>query len=824
MSTVENIVADEQSDLSQSSKTKKSRKSRRIRKSARRRKLGWKIAKVSANVSANILLFLVVLFFITAAIGGILQLLRKPIKAVAGEDEEIWPKEEETEINWKLAREAAELAFKATYLAIKLWSRLMLSILLPASQRTWMMTKDGWAALQPSVKLSIMWVINAPLVVKAAFAGACTLISLVLIMHREIKKRKYVERVANYFSRIYNKQVQRYNRFSSRVERQSRFLGELLPHLIFIVGALVAIILARDSVAEFAKGLGGWTLVIGLPVIASTRALIIYDGLYQTRIAKFASRGNRKRRGSSLPKPVDGSSIKAKNLLDYVTQAVDQMKKPIQDVFGKQNNADDDDDDGLAYTDGKRHSLKRYKTLRGVRPMGYPEALDKNMESAAEQYDELHSVLFWLRYWTILAVALMAEQFPIFGNILSLLPFWPAVRMIFALWLLVPGTSGADLAFELVVPLVAKYWKKIELPGPSSTTQNIALNMVFSQLPVSEESRTRMAEVAETGGTLLFTTLPLLFMPSIFTSIGCVAVGLGKPLYSGIVSVLAVEQAALNARRKLNHDLKNSKRSVNRLLRNIPQGAGMGVAASALHCTQWLEYWVVYTSFMLVHGFASVLLFWFPLWVQMQLVLILWLQLPYFRGSRRVFKTGLGLHYQLRNMLLGESFFTGWFSEAPVERKEEHRQSDIMIDDDPDEFEVIDDPGFLSNEGHAEVKEVQDDTVVEENKSQEADFPDDDSVVDDADSLQDPLEATEFAGTEEEDPTEDTTGTVEPNLSDADDLVDTDIAPNNADTDEVDDTDITSDADTGDGNDAVTVPEELQEVEQNFFSKYIFSW
>mmetsp|Transcript_18262 Transcript_18262/g.22384 ORF Transcript_18262/g.22384 Transcript_18262/m.22384 type:complete len:318 (+) Transcript_18262:87-1040(+) len=269
--------------------------------------------------------------------------------------------------------------------------------------------------------------------------------------------------------------------------------------------------------------------------------------------------------------------------------------------------------------------------------------------------------------------------------------------------------------------------------------------MVFSQLPVSEETRTKMTEVAETGGTLLFTTLPLLFMPSIFTTIGCVVVGLGKPMYSGIVAVLAVEKAAQKARRSLNKkDNRNKRSSVNRLLRHVPGGGDMGVAAAALHCTQWLEYWVVYTSFMFVHGLASVFLFWFPFWVQMQLLLILWLQLPYFRGSRRIFKTGLALHYRLRNMIFGESFFTGWFKSSIEEDPVAQNLGTSEIEmDDINGFEVRDDNQAVPVVNEQETTE---DDLVEEDEANEADIEDDtedDILVDDPVEVEDEPHAQE---------------------------------------------------------------------------------
>lgn len=51
--------------------------------------------------------------------------------------------------------------------------------------------------------------------------------------------------------------------------------------------------------------------------------------------------------------------------------------------------------------------------------------------------------------------------------------------------------------------------------------------------------------------------------------------------------------------------------------------------------TQWLAYWMVYTTFTLVEGPLSLVLAYLPFYAELKLCFILWLQLPYFKGARQ---------------------------------------------------------------------------------------------------------------------------------------------------------------------------------------------
>ena len=70
-------------------------------------------------------------------------------------------------------------------------------------------------------------------------------------------------------------------------------------------------------------------------------------------------------------------------------------------------------------------------------------------------------------------------------------------------------------------------------------------------------------------------------------------------------------------------------------------------SAKALHekdietATQWLAYWMIYTAFTMVEGLLGVVLYFVPLYAELKLCFILWLQLPHFNGATWLYQVYL---------------------------------------------------------------------------------------------------------------------------------------------------------------------------------------
>lgn len=60
-----------------------------------------------------------------------------------------------------------------------------------------------------------------------------------------------------------------------------------------------------------------------------------------------------------------------------------------------------------------------------------------------QEYELVHDVLYWLKYWTVVAAILTLEQFPVIGiSIVRRIHHWRTMKVLFAIWLQLPGTNG----------------------------------------------------------------------------------------------------------------------------------------------------------------------------------------------------------------------------------------------------------------------------------------------------------------------------------------------------------------------------------------------
>ncbi|KAG5980019.1 ER membrane protein DP1/Yop1 [Claviceps digitariae] len=54
--------------------------------------------------------------------------------------------------------------------------------------------------------------------------------------------------------------------------------------------------------------------------------------------------------------------------------------------------------------------------------------------------------------------------------------------------------------------------------------------------------------------------------------------------------------------------------------------------------TQWLTYWVVFSSFTVIESFFNIV-YWFPFYFVFKFIFLLWLSLPAFRGAEIIFRS-----------------------------------------------------------------------------------------------------------------------------------------------------------------------------------------
>ncbi|KAG5190792.1 hypothetical protein JKP88DRAFT_266781 [Tribonema minus] len=175
--------------------------------------------------------------------------------------------------------------------------------------------------------------------------------------------------------------------------------------------------------------------------------------------------------------------------------------------------------------------------------------------------------------------------------------------MLAGIWLQLPGSAGGiHMAYALIEPLIHEYIRAVRPPGGADAVARSknGLSFLVTLRILSQERASMIAENIADSWMLLPTPL-LVFSPGFVVRGGCMYAGLLVP--------------AINSAKALAHR--------NTLIDNSQGGAR----------TRWLTYWAVFGMYWYFQIALASLLAWLPFANHAQLALLLWLQLPVFRGS-----------------------------------------------------------------------------------------------------------------------------------------------------------------------------------------------
>lgn len=491
-----------------------------------------------------------------------------------------------------------------------------MSILIPTTEHSLVYAKEGWSALAPSLQESVHWFLYQTTVAfKLGVFGVFVLGVLVWLLEREIKRRQIVERVQGRINAVNTSIKNRYERIRAEIERESRIAAQLLPHVLFVFAFTVFVIVFQDAVYLVARGFGSWAVVVGFPVFFSTKRMIEYDLL------------RRSRKKTSNPQDLGVSSDENddSDVDDSASVGSSSGTMPGNRILRELNT-----NPHLERIQGAVELILHRARRRFMSSDSFtPPAIEDLF--TAETIGDLDSIVDWLRYWSVLSCALFLEQFPLTGHFLGFVPIWPEVRLGFALWLQLPFTRGCDLAFKFVVPVIDMYIKKIPALQEANKTVGATLqqrSMIAKTLSmfgfVSERTVQRFLRVTEKNGTMILISVPFLMSPNFVTKIGVLIVGLSFPAHSSVTAILEFDRF--------------KEYCAGKLRRGSDGDEADEEVFSGESILFWLEYWVVYVlQSLAIAPLQPVFGWWFPLWDQIHLCSLLWLQLTYFSGAHHLF-------------------------------------------------------------------------------------------------------------------------------------------------------------------------------------------
>lgn len=187
------------------------------------------------------------------------------------------------------------MAFSATIVAGKLWFKLLMSILIPTTEHSLVYAKEGWTALEPSLRQSAFWfAFETSLTFKLGVFATILGLILIWLLEREIKRRRIFERIQARVDQIMSrvnaiKQAtqERYASIKAEIERESRIAAQILPHFLFLIFSIGIIILFPDILFQLSRGFFAWSVIVGWPMIISIRHLLKLDEIRRTKLKKI---------------------------------------------------------------------------------------------------------------------------------------------------------------------------------------------------------------------------------------------------------------------------------------------------------------------------------------------------------------------------------------------------------------------------------------------------------------------------------------------------------------------------------------------------------
>ncbi|CAM9748528.1 unnamed protein product [Pylaiella littoralis] len=224
-----------------------------------------------------------------------------------------------------------------------------------------------------------------------------------------------------------------------------------------------------------------------------------------------------------------------------------------------------------------------------------------------------------LMYWVVFTVTTCCSCVPFVLSALDVVatPYSRSIAFFLVLWMHLPGPgSGLQVVYAMLEPLVHTYVRDLRMPenGYTGSLQRVQEVLVFVRVLTKENAEVLVDNI--TDSWMLVPVPLLLFTPSFITSLGCVYAGLVVPSFNSIKTL--------------------GRRS------NVNTSDGRVALATLVGSprVRWLTYWVAYGGWLHVSRCLGGLLRMLPLATHAQLLLLLWLQVPLFRGGGRILDFG----------------------------------------------------------------------------------------------------------------------------------------------------------------------------------------
>ena len=229
------------------------------------------------------------------------------------------------------------------------------------------------------------------------------------------------------------------------------------------------------------------------------------------------------------------------------------------------------------------------------------------MAPVADDDALLASQRMWLRHWVVGAVFYALHEIPLLGRLFVMVPLAPQIRLLLALWAVMPLVDGAHVLQSCALRFLGRYIGELRATSEKKAEQLGVMQRMASAAAATVLPPRTMQLITNLldGGYVLAVSVPFFFAPRFMTHFGCTIAGCLLPAFLSSRALLMRPEHGAAARRE---------------------------------CRRWLIYWAVYLPLLVAHEAAETIFAGLPFWYDAELVVVVLLQLPFTNYAEKMFR------------------------------------------------------------------------------------------------------------------------------------------------------------------------------------------
>eukprot|EP00903_Cladosiphon_okamuranus_P019888 g18280.t1 len=495
---------------------------------------------------------------------------------------------------------AFQAAFESSWHALSAWAAVMTLLLSPVLHFLAVLARAVWPHVQGAAAALLRYQASLPLSTVLAEVAVVVFVVAVYLLRRFIVRQRYLPRAQRRVRLFRATLSRRYASFTAAVERNLRLSARAFPHVVYWTAA--------GSFAWLTPYPAGW-LRENFSVFVTASWPTLY-GLYLTLLLRSQNQ--------DAPNGISSTGAGGAGTPGGANGGVDvgggttgarrrtRISTPVRTPVASTSTSTSTPGTGTGTSSMARSPGAALG--RGARVM--PQDVDRV-----------------LMYWVVFTVVKVISLLPFASTAAEIVgkPFVRSIAFFLVLWMHLPGPgSGLQLVYSKLEPLVHKYVKDLRASqnGYSGMIEKWQDLAVLLRLMTKEHAELLTDNIADSW--MLVPALLCFFTPAFITNFGCVYAGLVVP------SLNSIKTLGLG---------RSQSRSTAADMSMSDGWAALATSPSSAR-VRWITYWVAYGGWWQVSWQLGALLRIIPFATHAQLALLLWLQVPVFRGGGRILDFG----------------------------------------------------------------------------------------------------------------------------------------------------------------------------------------